>query len=230
MWAYRATFVALLAGATLISTACRTSPPAAAPVSPTSSVVSPSATATPTPTPTAQPSVFGTLNVRIAKTTKDAVLPRAPVTYTLVIKTVNGGAESLHPVGSDGLFALALAPGTYDLQYLEIQAADLGPEPFRMPLTATDKVRFTAPASGCVYGGRIDLLYGRLPAGTQEQQAFVIGQIQNSTGGGQVMFAYLPSGGFLITGGQIGVPPVANRPAAVRGCVVKEFSSLSSGS
>ena len=108
---------------------------------------------------------------------------------------------------------------------IEIQADDLGTEPVGLPLTATQTLRFDAPATGCVYTGQVHVLYGRLPAGDLKQQPAVLGQLHKITGL-DYTFVYLPSGGFVVTGGKLDVPPAADRPAAARSCPVQEFTSV----
>jgi len=130
-------------------------------------------------------------------------------------------------VDPDGQFALALPVGTYEVPAIEIQADDLATQPVRLPLTATETLRFEAPATGCVYTGQVHLLYGRLPVGDLKQQSTVLGQLDKITGGGYV-FVYLPSGGLVVTGGKLDVPPTADRPTAARNCPVREFTSVPS--
>ena len=223
-WAYRLTISASIVAAAMALTACRggAQPDTAAP----SADSTPSTTATtPAPTASAAPTVYGKLTVQIAKTSNDSVVPRPPISYKLVVTAVGSGVMTQHEVGADGEFALTLPSGTYDMSTLEIKADDLGPDPVRLPLTASEKLRFTAPATGCVYGGHVQLLYGRLPAGDTDHQAKVIGQLHNQTGL-DYMFVYLPNGGFAITGGHLEMPAESDRPAAARGCTTEEFSTV----
>lgn len=186
------------------------------------SSATPSQSAAPT---SATPTVFGRLTVRFVKTTSASVVPRQPITYRLGVMKSGSATFNNYPMGSDGEFALALEPGTYEVAYLEIDAKDLSEIPIHVPLTATENLQLRAPATGCIYGGHVDVLYGRLVAGDQPRQAEIVQKLAAANKQNHA-FIYLPNGGLIITGARIDIPAAADRPEAARNCVVEEFASV----
>lgn len=209
----------------LALTACGDAQPQQATSTPTNDATT-TATTNPTPTPTPAPNtVFGRLTVTIAKTTSASVVPRPPISYRLGVRRLGEDAVATYPVGADGEFALALATGTYELEYLEVDADDLSPNPIHMPLTATEQLRLRAPATGCIYGGHVQVLYGRLVSGSKERQAGIVQQLANANQQ-DYTYIYLRNGGLIVTGAKIDIPAVADRPEAARNCMVEEFASV----
>lgn len=220
--AYRIATAASIAVVAWVLTACGDAQPqqqSTSSPSASTSGATPGATATPAP-----PTVFGKLTVTIAKTTSASVVPSQPISYRLGVRK-SGGDVVTYPIGPDGEFALALETGTYEVAYLEIDAKDLGPAPVNVPLTATELLQLHAPASGCVYGGHVAVLYGRLAAGDEQYQAGIVKKLADA-GKQDYRYIYLPSGGIVITGAKIDIPAVADRPEAARDCVVEEFASV----
>ncbi|MGE5827034.1 MAG: hypothetical protein ACM30G_01545 [Micromonosporaceae bacterium] len=161
----------------------------------------------------------------IAKTTSASVVPRPPISYGLGVRRLGRDAVVTYPVDADGEFALALDAGTYEVAYLEIDADDLSPTPIYVPLTATELLRLRAPATGCIYGGHVQVLYGRLVAGDKQRQAEIVQKLA-AANHQDYSYIYLPNGGLVITGAKIDIPAVADRPEAARNCVVEEFASV----
>src|SRR5262249_27045192 len=116
-----------------------------------------------------QPTVVGHLDVEYIKATRTATFPQGPLHHTLVVRMVGQNSEVEYPVEDDGDFALALAPGSYEMPSVIVEAADSA-YPLKLPMANGAILRVNAPASGCVYAGQIHLHFGRLPAGTLEEQ------------------------------------------------------------
>jgi hypothetical protein len=218
--AHRTAIAASIAVVALALTACRDAQPRQAAPTPTNSTPAVTTT-TPAPPPNR---VFGKLTVTIAKTTSASVVPRPPISYRLGVRRLGEDAVTTHPIGADGEFALALATGTYEVVYLEIDADDLSPTPVQVPLTATERLRLRAPATGCIYGGHVQVLYGRVVSGTRQRQTEIVQKLANANQQ-NYGFIYLPNGGLIITGAKIDIPAVADRPEAVRTCTLDEFAS-----
>jgi hypothetical protein len=108
---------------------------------------------------------------------------------------------------------------------LEIDAKDLSETPVRVPLTTTETLQLRAPTTGCIYGGHVDVLYGRLVSGDQQRQSEIVQKLA-AANKQDYAFIYLPNGGLVITGARIDIPAAADRPEATRDCVVEEFASV----
>jgi hypothetical protein len=205
-------------------TACgvRPDPAGPAPSATRSSAPSPSTPATKGEYPT----VVGTLNVMIALTTSGAALPVEPV-YSLAVKPRTGTVIAMYPVGSDGTFALAIPPGTYDVEYLELRAADLGMEPMVIPIASDRRLVLEVPGTGCRYGGEVMVVYGRLPAGTERQQQELV-ERASRTNKENYSFVFRPDGGFVLAGASVSLPASPQRPPAAAGCETAKFRLVAS--
>ena len=209
----------------LALTACGDAQQQATP-SPSASSVSPTPTNAPT---TTQPTVIGKLSVLIALTTPDSVVPQPPLTYTLVIREPASGIVRPYPVSPDGTFAIALPPGTYEVSHLGIEAAELGPDPFGVPLktNSTDPriaehLVLRVPATGCLYGGEVDVVYGRLPAVSEKKQDALVAQASKNNNE-KYGYVYRPDGGFVMAGASVSMPAQADRPVAAQSCTAEKF-------
>jgi hypothetical protein len=206
-------------------TNARPEPAGPAPPAPSATGAAPSPT-TPA-TPDGYPTVVGTLNVMIARTTPESVIPDEPVSYSLAVKPRAGSASTTYRVGPDDTFALALSPGTYEVALLEVQAANLGLEPMAIPIAADKRLVLEVPETGCRYGGEVLVVYGRLPAGTERQQQDLVeraGRDNNKNYG----FVFRPDGGFVLAGASVSLPASPQRPPAAAGCVTKRFRLVTS--
>jgi hypothetical protein len=209
-------------------TACRgggAQPPKSAPVQ-----TAPSASTTPSPTPTpgfgiipTDPTVVGRLDVMIAMTTPNSVVPKSPITYTLLVHPAGDEVATPYPVDPDGTFALPLTPGSYDMAVLEIDAADLGTESVVLPLTTSQALRLTAPSTGCVYGGEVHIVFGRLPSGTQQQQQTLVERASRNNHE-DYSFVYRRDGGFVIAGASVSLAAQNQRPGVARSCAGTKFT------
>ena len=207
-------------------TACGTRPEPAGPGGSAGPAPSASSSADPPPsiaaTEDGYPTVVGTLNVMIALTTSEAVLPDEPVSYSLAVKPRAGAVITTHRVGPDGTFALAIPPGTYDVEYLELRAADLGLEPMAIPIASGRRLVLEVPATGCRYGGEVMVVYGRLPAGTERQQQEVVERASRNNKE-TYRFVFRPDGGFVLAGASVSLPSSPQRPPVAAGCETKKF-------
>jgi hypothetical protein len=189
----------------------------------TSETASPAA-ATPSPTPTRSgPTVYGNVSVLFAMTTPDSKLPKEPVSYQLVVVAAGASEGRSYPVDARGDFALDLAPGAYELAFLDISSPDLAPQPVRVQLRATKRVMVQVPASGCIHGGRVPVVYARLPAVSEKAQRDLVkraSQNNKATYG----LVYLPTGGIVITDDEASLS--SDAPAAVDGCTSEPFTSV----
>jgi len=96
------------------------------------------------------------------------------------------------------------------------------------PLGAADRHRTASaarPATGCIYGGHVDVLYGRVVSGDKQRRTGIVQKLSAANKQGY-HFIYLPNGGLIITGAMIDIPAAADRPEAARNCVVEEFTSV----
>jgi hypothetical protein len=182
-------------------------------------------TAAPSDLSSQGPTVYGKLTVTIAKTTSASVPPKGPITYTLIVKRVSDGEVYGVPVGADGEFAITLRTGTYQVPAIQMESAELAAEPVSVPLTATEQLQFAIPESGCVYGGHVQILYGRVVSGSLARQGDVVQQMSTATHQ-TYWYVYLATGGLILTGAKIDVPAEADRPAAARSCPVNAFTSV----
>jgi hypothetical protein len=193
-----------------------------------SAVPAPSASGSAAPSPTTppapdgHPTVVGTLQVMIAPTTPESVVPAAPVLYSLAVKPRAGSVSTMYRVGPDGTFALDLPPGTYDVEFLEVRAADLGLEPMAIPIADDRRLVLEVPRTGCRYGGEVMVTYGRLPAGTERQQQEVVERASRNNKV-HYSFVYRPDGGFVLAGASVSVPASPQRPPVAAGCETKRF-------
>jgi hypothetical protein len=210
----------------LALTACGDAQPQQATPSSSASSVSPTPGPDTAPDPT-QPTIFGKLSVLFALTTRDSVVPQPPLTYTLIVRTPGATRGTPHEVNADGTFALVLPPGTYELWYLQIEAADL--DPFTLPLksNATDpakneSVALHARATGCVYGGEVNVVYGRLPAVSETKQDALVAQASKNNNE-RYAYVYHPKGGFVIAGASVSMPANDKRPLRAQNCVAEKF-------
>lgn len=195
--------------------------------SPHTDLVAP-ATSAPSAAPSATTglafTVVGHLDVEYIKVAQSATLPQQPITYKLVVVKAGSTADTEFPVDADGNFAFALSPGIYDIPLLEITAAD-SEYSLKIPMSNTEVLRFNVPATGCVYPGQVHIRFGRLPAGTEDQQVATMRKIVQSAGH-NMMYGYLPSGGIVVMGGETSIAPAGTRPAAAKDCSVEEFTSV----
>jgi hypothetical protein len=167
--------------------------------------------------------VVGNLDVLIALTTPDSVIPSPPLSYALLVQPAGGTVATAYPVDADGTLALSLAPGTYGVASLQIKGADLGTEPVVLPLSPAQRLEIDAPATGCVYGGLVDVTYGRLPAGTKAQQQALVDRASRNNHENYT-FVYRPDGGFVMAGMGVSLPAPNQRPAAAKSCVDQAFT------
>lgn len=155
------------------------------------------------------------------KATSKAQLPKGPITYSWIIKPPNGPAEVMGEGGNDGGFALTLPPRPNVLQSLEIHADAFGPGSFAVPLEVKGSLAFRAPQAGCVYIGRISVIYGRLPKGSVKSQSAIVQSIAIQAKLDNLIFVYHPNGGLLVAGGNVTLPSKAKRVEGSEGCKVR---------
>ncbi|GIH02748.1 hypothetical protein Rhe02_08150 [Rhizocola hellebori] len=220
------TVAAVASGLTLAFalTACRSATPPKAEPAPSTPTIGATAEQSRGPTPGGA-TVVGRLDVLIALTTPDSVIPNPPLSYALLVQPRGGTTTVTYPVDADGTFALPLAPGRYDVASLQIKAADLGAEPVVLPLSAIKRLELQAPASGCVYGGTVHATYGRLPKGSEAQQKALVDRASKNNRENYT-FVYRPNGGFVIVGMGITDPSQGQPPTSARDCVQDTFVAI----
>jgi hypothetical protein len=178
-----------------------------------------------TPSGSSQGIVFGKLAVVFAYTTRDSAVPKPPISFALII-TKPGETEGIrYPLEADGQFMLDLPSGTYDVAYVEIDAPDLAPKPVRAPLASTKKVQVHVPRTGCVYAGSLTIYYGRLPAVSEERQKDLVRRAA-ATNNEPYRLLYLPSGGLVLGGAVVAMPPVAQWPPGTQDCPTDAFTTV----
>lgn len=192
------------------------SPSAIATASPSataSATPKPTPTPTPTPSPTPGPSVLGNLQVAFVPATKAVKPPTPPIEVSLVLKPAAGGADVMQAIAeAGGGFSLTLDPGTYKLAALEISAPSMSAAAFQVP---TGGPSFTVPATGCVYVGRIQFAYYRMPAGSFEEQTALF---KGLFGREDLIFIFLESGGLIGSEAGVSLPPEAERVSGSANC------------
>jgi hypothetical protein len=175
----------------------------------------PTPTPTPSPTPTPGPTVLGNVQIAFIPATKEVKPPTPPIEVSLVLKPADGGPDVKQgiPEGSGG-FSLTLDPGTYKLTVLEITASSMSDTAFQVP---TGGPTFTVPATGCVYLGRIQFAYYRMPKGSFEEQTALFNGL---FGRDDLMFIFLESGGLIGSDAGVTLPPEAERVSGSANCSV----------
>ncbi|RAM01096.1 hypothetical protein DO021_15525 [Desulfobacter hydrogenophilus] len=156
--------------------------------------------------------VLGTMVIRINPTDL-ASLPEPPIDLMLHIRQMTGGHDVIYDI-ADGMaiwelftegpndvgvcfqnFRLVLPPGNYFVAGLDVRAKSLSDKPFFLP---TGGPSFTVPKGGCVYIGRINATYLRLPPGSLDQAKATTGKISAATGN-PLRMIYLTKGALLAT-------------------------------
>ena len=124
---------------------------------------------------------------------------------------------------------LPLPPGTYEVSHLAIEAAELGPDPFGVPLktnstdpTIAEHLVLRVPATGCVYGGEVGVVYGRLPAVSEKMQDALVARASKNNDE-KYGYVYRPDGGFVMAGASVSMPAQTGRPTAAQSCAAEKF-------
>jgi len=152
--------------------------------------------------------VLGTVSLIIAPTVL-ASAPQPPIEITLVTKADRNGRMQSHevrdpaPVWSHSYgrpattlhnFSLKLDPGGYQVIGLRLSGESLGPKPFFVPFPGPF---LTVPGEAeCVYVGRINYSFIRLPPGTIEQAQSVV-KIMADRMNKPIALLYLPKGALV---------------------------------
>lgn len=158
-----------------------------------------------------------------------ASLPEPPIDLTLHISQLTGGHDPKYDI-ADGTaiwelfaegstdvgasfqnFRLVLPPGDYFVAGLGVRAKSLSDKPFFLP---TGGPSFTVPKDGCVYIGRINATYLRLPPGSLDQASATAGKISAATGGKPLFMIYLTKGALLATARFVDKPTEDERTPA----------------
>lgn len=170
-------------------------------------------TAVPEPAPTETTeseatNVVGQLQIGFRPYGDNAEQPEPPIDVTLIIQPTAGGAEVRYTITDPaGAFALSLPAGEYTVAGLEIEAPNMGDNPFR---ALTEAANFKAPSAGCVYIGRIFYIFYRLPPGSPDEQAAVVADLLKEAGRSEseAYFTHLAKGGIIGDTFGVDVPDV----------------------
>ncbi len=142
----------------------------------TTTTAPPTTTTTTTTAPPVSELVLGTMQLVMLPFGDGVVLPDTPIGGSLHVK--GDGVDIVVPfedpqpggVFGDGsvsitvrTFAVALPPGDYEIDRLELSHAALGAEPVRVFLAPWWSARFTVHAGGCTDLGDMTFIWWRLP-------------------------------------------------------------------
>ena len=160
-----------------------------------------------------------------------AELPSSAMNLTLVITPLPGDSRIRYTINNEQWawsewrnksvpqaralatlnFSTSLAPGVYQLDDIEVVAAELSQHPFQLPVGAV----FTVPDDhDCVYIGRSFFNYVRLPPGSRTQQKMAAAEAGihlNST----LDHLYFKQGGLVLLSRDIDIAPRENGPRSL---------------
>jgi len=193
-------------------------------LSPTSTSTStptltPSPTSTPTPTFTPTPElamVYGNLQVMLIPYNQDADVPENLGDLSLILKSATGEEEySTQITEPNGGFNLNLPAGSYRIANVGIMVLE------NEGLSTWSTIGWPTimvPEKGCIYTGKLNLIYYKLPPLPLMEQVALVQKIAQGQGS---VFSYDENGGLVLASATIDLPIFSERVEGSEACDVE---------